>query len=304
MPLPGIVPLPSKVAHTLKGHEGPVLCCRFSSGGRYALTGSQDRNVRLWNPHNGAFIKEYAGHANGVHDICVVKENDKFASGGADKLVWLWDVEKGKPIRKFRGHQDQVNSLAFNKEDSLLITGSNDRMVCLWDLRADRKDTPTQVITDAKDSVSKVLFTDDMSCIYSASVDGCIREYDLRKGQLRVDHVGHALVDLAVTRDSNCLLAGSLDSTLRLFERGSAELLASYTGHTNTANKTECILTNTDAHVLTGSEDGQVIFYDLVEEKQVHSIQAHKGCVASIDYHPQQVCLLTAGVDWVCKVWK
>jgi mitogen-activated protein kinase organizer 1 len=259
-----------------------------------------------------------------VNDIAVIQDNSMFASGGKDKvhvcnasrivqgcqltlplrrqLIWVWDVEQGKAVRKFRGHQAAVNSLAFNQDNSLLISGGYDKYLCVWDLRA-RGDTPLQVMTDFQDSVTKVFFTKDMSQIYGASVDGCIRRYDLRKGQLFVDHIARPIVDMAISRDSNCILAGCLDSTVRLFEKESGELLSSYTGHVCKESKTECKLTNTDAHVVAGSEDGRVVFYDLVEEKEVQSLKCHKGCVTSITYHPDEVAMATAGLDGVARVW-
>jgi len=226
-----------------------------------------------------------------------------FASCGGDKLIWLWDVEQGKAVRKFRGHQAKVNSLDFNKDSTLLISGGYDKMLCVWDLRA-RGDTPLQVFTDFKDSITKVFFTKDMSQIYASSVDGCIRRYDIRKGELIVDHVARPIVDMAISRDSNCILAGCLDSTIRLFEKSSAELLSQYKGHDCSTSKTECKFTNTDAHVVTGSEDGKILFFDLLEEKPIHKIRAHKGCVTSLAYHPDEVAMISAGVDGVARVWK
>ena len=211
-------------------------------------------------------------------------------------------MEQGKALRKFRGHQAAVNSLAFNQDNSLLISGGYDKYLCVWDLRA-RGDTPLQVMTDFQDSVTKVFFTKDMSQIYGASVDGCIRRYDLRKGELFVDHVARPIVDMAISRDSNCILVGCLDSTARLFEKDSGELLGSYSGHVCDTSKTECKLTNTDAHVVAGSEDGRLVFYDLVDEKEVHSLKAHRGCLTSIAYHPDDPAIVTAGVDSVARVW-
>ena len=41
-----------------------------SADGTYALTGGQDRVVRLWNPHTGNLIKSYEGaHGYEIADI-------------------------------------------------------------------------------------------------------------------------------------------------------------------------------------------------------------------------------------------
>lgn len=56
---------------------------------------------------------------------------------------------------------------------------------------------------------------------------------------------------------------------LRLFEKQTGAMLASYKGHSNTNHKVEAIFTNTDAHVVAGSEDGTICFWELVSESMV-----------------------------------
>lgn len=296
--------IPSKQAHSLKGHEGPVLCCRFNTNGGYCLTGGQDRCIKLWNPHKGTLVKSYTGHSQGVHDITVTQDNSQIISCGGDKIAFVWDVETGRALRKFRGHNAQVNSLCINKENSFCVTGSYDKTVRIWDCRANNDTIPIQVLDDFKDSVTAVHVSEDMREIIASSVDGFVRRYDIRKGQLTADCIGMPVVSLAVSRDNNCVLTGCLDGTVRLFEKATGGLLSSYTGHSNTAHKVECMLTNTDAHVVAGSEDGRVCFWDLVDEQLVHSLKAHSGTVCSIDYHPTEHCLVSASVDGTCKVWK
>lgn len=43
--------------------------------------------------------------------------------------------------------------------------------------------------------------------------------------------------------------------------------------------KMDCCLTNSDAHVTGGSEDGYVYFWDLVDAKVVSSFRAHSSVV-------------------------
>lgn len=41
----------------------------------------------------------------------------------------------------------------------------------------------------------------------------------------------------------------------------------------------DCCLTNTDAHVTGGSEDGTIFFWDLVDASVVSSFKAHRSVV-------------------------
>ena len=68
----------------------------------------------------------------------------------------------------------------------MIATGSFDNSVKLWDLMSSQH-KPIQVLDDFKDSVTKVVFTDDQ--IIASSVDGYLRTYDLRMGKLVKDNL-------------------------------------------------------------------------------------------------------------------
>lgn len=50
--------------------------------------------------------------------------------------------------------------------------------------------------------------------------------------------------------------------------------------------KMDCCLTNTDAHVAGGSEDGFIYFWDLVDASVASSFRAHSSVVKSSLTHP------------------
>lgn len=70
-------------------------------------------------------------------------------------------------------------------------------------------------------------------------------------------------------------------------DRTTGESLQEYKGHTCKSFKMDCCLTNSDAHVAGGSEDGKIYFWDLVDAQVVTSFQAHSSVVTSVSYHPK-----------------
>lgn len=121
-----------------------------------------------------------------INDVAIASDNNQFASCGGDKIVFLWDVAEGRTLRKFFGHEARVNCVQFAAENTVLISGGYDKSVRLWDLRSHNQ-RPIQVMTDAKDSVTSVVCVDEK--VVAASVDGCIRTYDVRAGRLYTDVV-------------------------------------------------------------------------------------------------------------------
>lgn len=118
----------------------------------------------------------------------------------------------------------KINTVEFNDDASVVASGSYDATVRLWDLRyaylllatryplntfSAQNRQPIQVLEDAGDAVQTLHVGN--GTIMSGSVDGHVRIYDLRMGQLRTDFIGreyafvpsHALLNVHV-RPRDC----------------------------------------------------------------------------------------------------
>eukprot|EP00877_Chromochloris_zofingiensis_P007605 jgi/Chrzof1/3098/Cz12g11190.t1 len=292
--------LPGELAHELTGHEGAVLAVRFNTQGTYCMSCGKDRTIKLWNPAKGLLIKTYTGHGYEVRDVSVSRDNSQLASCGGDRQIFLWDVSTGRVIRKFRGHDSKVNAVRHGGDDEVLVSAGYDQCVRVWDCRS-RSQDPIQTMCAFKDDVMSV--TVQGAEIIAGSVDGTVRRFDIRRGRVYTDDLHHPVTHVAVSHDQLCVLAACLDSQLRLLDKGTGELLATYTGHQHESVKMECAITPSDAYVIGSSEDGSVLYWDLVEANVVHKFQAHTGVVCSLAIHPQATYLLTSSTDGTVKVW-
>ncbi|CAG8458092.1 12413_t:CDS:2 [Ambispora leptoticha] len=264
--------LPTKNFRVFKGHIGPVHVVRYDSSGEYVLTGGQDRTLKLWNPETGLAIKTYEGHGKEVLGVSITQDHSKFVSCGGDRQVFLFDVTTAKTIRRFEGHQHRVNTVDFNRDGTVVLSGSYDSTVRIWDCR---------------------------------SVDGNIRIYDLRVGALLTDLISQPVTSVCFSGDGNCVLASSLDDTIRLMDKDNGGLLNSFKGHKNTQYKIQSCLSNYDMHVISGSEDGNICIWDLLEGKLLSTIhQAHENVVTCVAYNPKQPIMISTSVDGTAKVWK
>ncbi|KAH3764616.1 mitogen-activated protein kinase organizer 1 [Pelomyxa schiedti] len=293
--------LPTQEYRRLSGnHDGPINVIVWNVPGSYCLTGGQDRSISLWNPFTAKHIKKYRGHNNEILDITVSSDNSRIASCGGDRYPLHWDVGTGQIIRRYKGHEGRVNSVKFNEEDSVLITGSYDRSIKIWDCKS-RSIDAIQAMDDAKDSVTSVAVATPL--IYSSSVDGGVRCYDVRMGRLTTDQMGQPVTSVMLSNDRKCILAVCLDNTIRLIDRASGELLNEYTGHVNSNYKLSGCFSNTDAQVVCGSEDGKIFIWDLVSATVSTSIRAHSKTVGYVSYHPKHPCLLSCSVDGTAALW-
>ncbi|KAK7206346.1 nuclear mRNA splicing protein [Myxozyma melibiosi] len=317
----------------LKSHVGPVHVVKYNTTGQYILSGGQDKQILLWNPNSSKLIKAYHGvslfssfcnrnylltsaiaiqHGYEVLDISVSHDNAKFTSCGGDRTVFLWDVTSGSITRRFSGHSARVNSVAFNADASVVASASYDTTVRLWDLKASSA-KPVQVLEEAKDSVSCVLIRGTQ--IITGSVDGFVRVYDLRKGQLQEDLIGHPVTSLQDSTDSATLLVSTLDNTIRLFDKSNGSLLQSFTGHKNSEYRARSCFGDNDVYVVSGSEDGRVFAWDLVSGRVVHELLAPVpkeaggerkkmgNVVSCVTFHPKKAQMVSCSTAGLIQVW-
>ncbi|KAI9707713.1 MAG: hypothetical protein M1836_000675 [Candelina mexicana] len=159
------------------------------------------------------------------------------------------------------------------------------------------------VLEESRDSVSSLHVVGHE--IVTGSVDGRVRLYDLRMGITHVDVLGYPITSVRQTRDGNAVLVSTLDSTIRLMDKGNGNLLQSYKGHTNKDYRIRSCLGMGDAYVISGSEDGQIFVWDLLEGRVVKKLQAHEGKVASMvafnDGRGKE--WVSAGGDGTVAVW-
>jgi len=105
-------------------------------------------------------------------------------SVGGDKMVFVWDVVTGKTIRKFEGHTSRINTCAWNSDCSILASGSYDTSLRLWDCKSGGNHC-VEELKGFRDSVSKVVIKDYH--IIASSIDGTVRAFDVRMGEITID---------------------------------------------------------------------------------------------------------------------
>ncbi|KAI5780865.1 WD40-repeat-containing domain protein [Geopyxis carbonaria] len=295
---------PTRQTAVLKGHIGAVHCVTYSAGlGTYALSGGADRKINLWNPSKGTKVQTYSAHGYEVLSIACSHDNALLASSGGDKLVFLWDVSTATTLRRLEGHWGRINTVEFNADASILVSGSYDATVRFWDIKSQNR-KPVQTLEDAKDSISDVSIRAHE--VIAGSVDGRIRNYDLRMGKCYVDTIAPAgVTSVKQSADGAATLVGALDGMVRLMDKTDGKMLQNYKGHKNTEYRVKSCFAEKEELVVSGSEDGTIWCWDLVEGGKRQVLSGHGGkVVTGVDYCPGgKSQMVTGGSDGTVVVW-
>lgn len=242
-----------------------------------------DKKVKLWNPVTGLLLKTYGGHAHEVTDAAGSCDSCYIVSASLDKSIIYWDVSTGQPVRRLRSHAGGVSCVGFNEDSSVAVSGSKDNTVMCWDIRTRSLD-PIQVLKGARDCITSLIITDHE--IITSSLDGSIRHYDLRVGQLTTDDIGIPITHISQTRDGQCILAACQDETLRLIDSDSGQMLQEYKGHRTEDFQIECGILSNDSQIISGSTDGCAVIWDLLEGTEVKRLKIGFDVIHSLANHP------------------
>jgi hypothetical protein len=178
--------------HSDSGWRGTLYCVDISPDGRYGLSTSFDKTVRVWDLATGQEVRRLIGHEGtfreGMVNYARFSPDGRYVlSGGSDKTLRLWKVATGELIRTFRGHTDVIYSVAFSSGGNLALSGSWDSTIRLWDVATGEtlrvmKGHSQGYKSSFDPGVYRVVFSPDNR--YALSVgDASLRVWDIASGQ-------------------------------------------------------------------------------------------------------------------------
>lgn len=123
---------------SVRGHRNAVYCAIFDRSGRYVITGSDDRLVKIWSMETAYCLASCRGHEGDITDLAVNANNTLVASASNDCIIRVWRLPDGLPISVLRGHTGAVTALAFSPRPGAfyqLLSSSDDGTCRIWDAR-------------------------------------------------------------------------------------------------------------------------------------------------------------------------
>ena len=288
---------------TFEGHESYVHSACFSSDSRWAVSGSSDKTLRLWDVDRSQCLRVLEGHLEGVYAVCLNSDNRWALSGSYDNTLRLWDVGSGRCLRTFDGHKSCVSAVCLSADNRWALSGSFDRTLRIWDLATGRC---LRTLTGHDNRVNSVWLSADNRWALSASHDETVRLWDVASGQcLRVlatpqDQYAIWALSACLSSDNRRALSGSHDGTLRLWDVDTGRLLRTFEGHNDVSS---VCMSADNRWGLSGGRDRTLRLWDMTNGQCVRRFEGHTSHVYSVCLSSDSHWALSGGADHVLRLW-
>jgi len=140
---------------TLKYHDGPVNCVRFSPDGTKLCSAGEDGVIVLWTRDttntqvNGAFVdddladnkerwkvlRHFGASTQGIYSISWSPSSQHIVSGSLDNSVAIWDARESSSrdkIEELMNHHHFVQGVAWDPLGQYIASSSSDKSCTLW----------------------------------------------------------------------------------------------------------------------------------------------------------------------------
>jgi len=118
----------------LSKHVHQVNSLAFSSDGTSLVSGSNDKDIKLWDVQTGGVIKTFSGHSSEVTSVSISSDCTMITSGSVDGTVYLWVIQTGEHHCIVLPQKKVTDVNLFPSSPQHLISISQDGIIREWDI--------------------------------------------------------------------------------------------------------------------------------------------------------------------------
>lgn len=271
----------------------------ISPNGKWALIGSADRSVRVWDVEGGRDLKRLIGHTATVWAVAFSADGKKALSGGVDGTVRVWDIDTGTEVKKLDGHAAMVSAVAFSNDGTKVISGGFDGAVIWWNAITGKEIRRLEGDTKYVHAIAM----HPTAKVAAVAADRSVVLWDFSTGEVVKKWEAHdgAVTAVRFAEGGSLLLTGGDDAKVKLWNPTDGKPLVELKGHAGGIR--DVTAKPGGRWVLSASADGTVKLWDAAATKDVATFKKHGKAVVAAGVLPSGVKTLSVDRELGVLIW-
>lgn len=221
----------------------------------------------------------------------------RFIAGSNDRSVRFYDANSWYERYAYT-HFDQVTHVAISRDNSIIASASKDNKLKIY-----FEDSAKMLDFEQEAPITGMIFDYGLRFLYTASSDGNIRSYDLRKGEQTKRKFSQGMPITAITiTHTNMLLVGLQNGEIRAINYLGKEA-KKWEAHTAAVTDLNFIFYKNKMLLASGSEDKLVKVWDVKKYKELKTFTGHTWTVNKVELSRDLKFVMSAGKDGSSKIW-
>jgi WD40 repeat protein len=262
--------------------------------------------VKIWDISKKIVISSHRKHTKPVNEIAFSSKGSIIASASNDKTIILWDWKAKQLLTTFSGHNKPVTGLSFHPQNENLISCSADGTIILWDVRT-RKRIDSLNLVDKP--VKGCRFSIDGKKVLGIFQKNYVKTWSLGDKGFFASLKGHtnSVQSIDISKNGSTLISASQDNTIKIWniKKNNHKLIKTFKLKNYRVEQIRFAPDN--IHFATAGSNAEIRIWDRRKKKDDEnlfiSLRGHRGKINSIDYHPSQNLLISAGADKFIMIW-
>uniref|UniRef100_T1K9I8 Anaphase-promoting complex subunit 4-like WD40 domain-containing protein n=1 Tax=Tetranychus urticae TaxID=32264 RepID=T1K9I8_TETUR len=278
-------------------HKDPITCLAVSRDGTYAVTGSRDSLVKVWNLSSGETHATLSGHSAPITCVSFSPNGFFCVSGSEDKTVRVWSLTLGLKVFVYPDHSAAIDSVFVSTDSRRILSIDSQGFHRLW-----QADSGNTLVNVAKLTNKVTMFGNTVFAVGGKN-DNSLRYWSVYEPDLEKS-VSHSepITCYTCTYDCSTIITGSQDMSLKVWEVSTGKLTQVLVGHEEPIS---CVSSApmVQSMVVSGSQDCNLIVWDTTTGNVTFTLTGHTATILSVQLSIDGRVAVSASEDNTIMAW-
>lgn len=260
-----------------------VTAVAFAPCGKFAVTGTGDGHLTVWNIPDGSKNKTLLGHRSRVTAAEFTPDCKYLLTASTDSTVRLWDIATGLVHKSYLGHQARVNDISFGPSANYFVSVSDDGNALMWETKSEQL---VGVYDGHKGAVNAVDFASVGNFAVTGGADKKTTAWDASTARAKLDFKLHSssVTQVKVSPDGSTVVSGSEDGFLYSWNATNANVRHALIGLKG--GVTGLYLSKDSEYILASDKGNSPRVWNLSTGNDVVTLTGHSARVNDVCFSP------------------